>query len=147
LEEIDNVVTLQAFRLLVGDMMSLFHLLNEGVIRILGSYFELERPLAQKSLQIYKTFAQQTTKIVEFFDIARRLRGALGIDVPQFKHAPISLAGALEDYLKAPDFEAQRLAYKAKKASKEKEKTVPKSSESKYKLVLGRHFSFNRIYF
>lgn len=31
----------------------------------------------------------------------------------------MSLAGALEDYLKAPDFEAQRLAYKNKKASKD----------------------------
>ncbi|KAJ3412064.1 hypothetical protein HDV05_001344 [Chytridiales sp. JEL 0842] len=129
LEEIDNVVTLQSFRLLVGDMMSLFHLLNEGVIRILGSYFEMEKPYAQKSLQIYKSFAQQTAKVVEFFDIARRLRQPLGIDIPQFKHAPVSLAGALEDYLKAPDFEAQRQAYKVKKASKESMKQGKSSNE------------------
>ncbi|KAI8819925.1 ANTH domain-containing protein [Fimicolochytrium jonesii] len=118
LEEIDNVVTLQAFRLLIGDMMALFHLLNESVIRILGEYFEMSKSDAERALQIYKNFATQTTKTVEFFDIARRLKHALGMDVPAFKHAPVSLAGALEDYLKAPDFEAQRMAYKEKKGGK-----------------------------
>ncbi|TPX63056.1 hypothetical protein SpCBS45565_g06889 [Spizellomyces sp. 'palustris'] len=125
LEEIDNVVTLQAFRLLIGDMMALFHLLNEAVIRILSEYFEMSKTDATRALQIYKNFATQTTKTVEFFDIARRLRHALGLEVPDFKHAPISLAGALEEYLKAPDFEAQRLAYKEKKANKNSETTKP----------------------
>ncbi|KAJ3212961.1 hypothetical protein HDU67_003491 [Dinochytrium kinnereticum] len=136
LEEIDNVVTLQAFRLLIGDMMSLFHLMNEGVIRILGCYFDMEKSDAQKALQIYKNFAQQTTKTVEFFDIARKLRNSLGIDIPVFKHAPISLVSALEDYIKAPDFEAQRTAYRDKKnqagtqrESKEKYKSVSAKEE------------------
>ncbi|KAI9017622.1 AP180 N-terminal homology domain-containing protein, partial [Gaertneriomyces semiglobifer] len=98
-EEIDNVVTLQAFRLLIGDMMALFHLLNEAVIRILGEYFEMSKGDATRALQIYKNFARQTEKTVEFFEIARKLKHALGLEVPVFKHAPVSLAGALEDYL------------------------------------------------
>ncbi|KAI9206714.1 uncharacterized protein BJ171DRAFT_17831 [Polychytrium aggregatum] len=85
-EEIDNVVTLQAFRMLVGDMMALFHLLNEGVIRILGIFFEMERDDAQKAMDIYKKFAGQAQRIIDFFDIARRLRSDLGIDIPHFKH-------------------------------------------------------------
>ncbi|KAJ3019294.1 hypothetical protein HKX48_002239 [Thoreauomyces humboldtii] len=128
LEEIDNVVTLQAFRLLIGDMMALFHLLNESVIRILGEYFEMTKTDATRALQIYKNFATQTTKTVEFFEIARRLKHALGLDVPVFKHAPVSLAGALEDYLKAPDFETQRLAYKSKKAAKSGAAVEPSTS-------------------
>ncbi|KAJ3104020.1 hypothetical protein HDU97_009567 [Phlyctochytrium planicorne] len=128
LEEIDNVVTLQAFRLLIGDMMALFHLMNEGVIRILGCYFDMEKSEAQKALQIYKSFAQQTTRTVEFFDIARKLKSSLGIDVPIFKHAPISLVSALEDYIKAPDFEAQRRAYREKKSQANLQKTPEKSS-------------------
>ncbi|KAI9343115.1 ANTH domain-containing protein [Obelidium mucronatum] len=114
-DEIDNVVTLQAFRLLVGDMMSLFHIMNEGVIRLLSGYFDLPREEAQKGLVIYKTFATQTTKTVEFFEIARKLRDSLGVEVPRFKHAPLSLAGALEDYLNAPDFDLQQQAFQAKK--------------------------------
>ncbi|KAJ3024538.1 UNVERIFIED_CONTAM: hypothetical protein HDU68_008021 [Siphonaria sp. JEL0065] len=114
-DEIDNVVTLQAFRLLVGDMMSLFHIMNEGVIRLLSGYFDLPREEAQKGLGIYKTFATQTTKTVEFFEIARKLRDSLGVEVPKFKHAPLSLAGALEEYLNAPDFDIQQQAFQAKK--------------------------------
>ncbi|KAJ3028241.1 UNVERIFIED_CONTAM: hypothetical protein HDU68_002109 [Siphonaria sp. JEL0065] len=114
-DEIDNVVTLQAFRLLVGDMMSLFHIMNEGVICLLSGYFDLPREEAQKGLGIYKTFATQTTKTVEFFEIARKLRDSLGVEVPKFKHAPLSLAGALEEYLNAPDFDIQQQAFQAKK--------------------------------
>ncbi len=96
--------------------------------------------MAQKALQIYKAFAQQCTKIVQFFDIARRLRDPLGLEVPQFKHAPVSLASSLEDYLKAPDFEAQRVAYKAKKAANQsaKDKPAAKSPESKHNPILTR---------
>ncbi|KAJ3035865.1 hypothetical protein HDV00_003338 [Rhizophlyctis rosea] len=129
LDEIDNAVTLQAFRLLIGDMMALFHLLNEGVIRILGEYFEMEKRDATQALQIYKNFAIQTGKTVEFFEIARKLRHDLGLDVPVFKHAPVSLAGGLEDYLNAPDFEAQRQAYKEKKAAKARQQNATKFEE------------------
>ena len=40
-EDLDNVITLQAFRLLVADMMSLFHLINEVVLKILGKLCSL----------------------------------------------------------------------------------------------------------
>ncbi len=79
-------MTMQAFRLSIGDAMALFHLLNEGVMRILTVYFEMERPQASQALEIYKMFAKITEKVVELFDIARKIRGALGIEVPIFKH-------------------------------------------------------------
>ena len=36
LEQMDNVLILQCFKLLIGDMLALFHLLNEGIIILLG---------------------------------------------------------------------------------------------------------------
>ncbi|KAJ1562499.1 hypothetical protein HK096_008814 [Nowakowskiella sp. JEL0078] len=117
-EEIDNVITLQAFRLLIADMLALFHLLNEGVIRILGGYFEMQKGDATLALHIYKQFAQQTTKTVNFFDLARRLQSVLGVQIPDLKHAPVSLGDALEIFLKSPDFEEQREAYLEKKKNK-----------------------------
>lgn len=32
----DNEITLLAFRLLVSDLLELFHVVNEGVINVLG---------------------------------------------------------------------------------------------------------------
>ncbi|KAI8803829.1 hypothetical protein BJ742DRAFT_857319, partial [Cladochytrium replicatum] len=79
-------------------------------IRLYAAY--LEEKEATESLAIYKRFASQTTKAVEFFDTAKSLRGQLGIEIPTFNHAPLSLTNALDEYLRSPDFEAQRQAYK-----------------------------------
>ena len=81
-----NVVTVQAFRLLVGDMIVFFHVLNEAVLRLLAVYFELEKPLAKLALEIYKDFADQTKKTTAFFDAANRMTMELGLKIPQFKH-------------------------------------------------------------
>lgn len=70
--------------------MSLFHVLNEGVIKILGFYFEMQKNEATRSLSIYKTFCEQAIKINGFFDIARKLRNELGIDIPDIKHVHYS---------------------------------------------------------
>jgi hypothetical protein len=35
-DEVDNEITLLAFRLLVSDLLELFHVVNEGVINVLG---------------------------------------------------------------------------------------------------------------
>ena len=75
----------------------------------------LPRDQATKALKIYKDFAGQAKKAVEFFEMGRRRKFEIHLDIPEFKHPPLELAVTLEDYLKAPDFEQQRLAYKNKK--------------------------------
>lgn len=66
--------------------MSLFHLANEGIIRVLSLYFEMEQRFAGRALDIYKTFAKQTEKMNDMFSVARKLKSTLAIDVPNFKH-------------------------------------------------------------
>ena len=41
----DNEITLLAFRLLVSDLLELFHVVNEGVINVLGSRPRPPEPL------------------------------------------------------------------------------------------------------
>jgi hypothetical protein len=77
--------------------MSLFHLANEAIIRVLSFYFEMEYDFAKMALTAYKNFVKQTKRIIEMFDVARRLKNTLAIDVPLFKHPPLSLAGSLEE--------------------------------------------------
>lgn len=79
LEQMDNVVILQCFKLLIGDMLALFHILNEGIVVILstlssyslysilnlliqGHYFDMSKTDASKALQIYKAFSSETKK-------------------------------------------------------------------------------------
>ncbi|KAG8939684.1 hypothetical protein FRC03_006127, partial [Tulasnella sp. 419] len=52
---------------------------------------------------------------VDYLDIARKLEGILNVPIPNIKHAPVSLAGALEEYLNDPNFEQNRIEYKTNK--------------------------------
>ena len=81
-----NVILVQALRLVIGDLISLFHVLNEGVVRLLATFFEMEKPLAKTALEIYKGFADQTKRTTAFFDAANRMALELGLQIPTFKH-------------------------------------------------------------
>lgn len=70
---------------------------------------------ATEALVVYKQFAQQTAKVVEFFDTAKRLQRVLGAEIPVLKHAPVSLVQALEEYVNQPNFEENRKSVQAKK--------------------------------
>ena len=51
---------------------------------------------AEKALIIYKQFAQETAKSLNFFEIGRKLKQSLGIDVPEFKHASLTFCGSTD---------------------------------------------------
>ena len=73
---------------------------------------------AQRALTIYKTFAKQTSLVVEFLGIARQYENATRLEIPKLKHAPTSLTSSLEEYLNDPDFEVNRRQYLAHQAAK-----------------------------
>ena len=68
---------------------------------------------AQRALTIYKTFAKQTSLVVEFLGTARQYENATRLEIPKLKHAPTSLTSSLEEYLNDPDFEVNRRQYLA----------------------------------
>ncbi|KAI9030952.1 ANTH domain-containing protein [Phycomyces nitens] len=99
LEDTDNSISLFATRFLVEDLVVLFQVTNEGVVNILEHYFAMSKHDARASLEIYKRFARQTEEIIEFLNRARHLQSELQMSIPAIKHAPLSLAEALEEYL------------------------------------------------
>ncbi|KAG0301897.1 hypothetical protein BGZ97_002570 [Linnemannia gamsii] len=136
-DELSNEVTIGAFALLVQDLLRLFQAMNEGVINILRKlsskhYFEMTKDQARLGLQIYKTFAEQTTKSMEYFSVAKRMEGVIHITIPQLKHAPLSLVRTLEDYLNSPDFEeGQQAATKQKEVAASAVKPTSKPAAAK----------------
>ncbi|KAI9796750.1 MAG: hypothetical protein M1833_005990 [Piccolia ochrophora] len=116
--EPENEITLTAFRLLVTDLLVLFHAMNEGVINILEHFFEMSKYDAERALAIYKTFTKQTNLVVEYLSMARQYEHATRVEVPKLKHAPTGLTSSLEDYLHDPDFEINRRQYLAQQEAK-----------------------------
>jgi len=93
---------------------------------------------AEQALVIYRHFCKQAEFAVEFLGVAKKLQNLLNVPIPSLKHvmslksrartlthssftqAPVSLAGALEEYLNDPNFEQNRIEYKANKDSADK---------------------------
>ena len=126
------------------DLLSLYHVGNEGTINVLGKqiicnavrsliilerYFEMSKPDAERALGIYKTFSKQTDQVVAFLSVARQFENATRLEIPKLKHAPTSLTSSLEEYLNDPDFEINRRQYLAQKEAKKSGKLTSPSKE------------------
>jgi hypothetical protein len=118
--EPENEITITVFRLLVLDLLALFQVLNQGLINILGHFFEMTKTDAERAMEVYRTFTRQTEYIVAYLSVARQHEHHTRVPVPRLKHAPIHLTRQLEDYLKDPDFEIHRRQYIAEQAAKGK---------------------------
>ncbi|KAM0748804.1 ANTH-domain-containing protein [Meredithblackwellia eburnea MCA 4105] len=115
LDDISDDVSMTALRLLVKDLLVLFQAVNEGVINVLEHYFEMSHVDATTALKIYKTFCRDTEKVVAYLGVAKKLHNVLNVQVPNLKHAPVSLVASLEEYLNDPNFAANREEYKENK--------------------------------
>ncbi|KTW25763.1 hypothetical protein T552_03376 [Pneumocystis carinii B80] len=106
-----NDITIAGFRLLIRDLLSLFQVINEGVINVLEHYFEMSKYDAEKALEIYKKFVKQTVSVSDYLSFACRMETLTCIEVPNIKHAPVGLSRALQEYLDDKNFEKNRLQY------------------------------------
>ncbi|PYH49055.1 ENTH domain protein [Aspergillus saccharolyticus JOP 1030-1] len=117
-DDVENEISLTAFRLLTLDLLTLYSVMNEGTINVLEHYFEMSRPDSERALEIYKTFTQQTEEVVKFLGVARHFQSATRLEIPKLKHASTDLTRLLEDDLNDPDFNQRRREYLARKQGK-----------------------------
>ncbi|EIM80425.1 ANTH-domain-containing protein [Stereum hirsutum FP-91666 SS1] len=120
LDNLDDELSVTALRMLVKDLLILFQAGNEGVINVLEHYFEMSHVDAEQALSIYRHFCKQTEYVVEYLGVAKKLQNILNVPIPNLKHAPVSLVGALEEYLTDPNFEQNRIEYKTNKDAAER---------------------------
>ncbi|KAG6032287.1 hypothetical protein E4U41_007270 [Claviceps citrina] len=118
--EPENEITIAIFRLLVLDLLALFQVLNQGLINILGHFFEMSKTDAERALDIYRNFTRQTDHVVQYLSSARLHEHHTRVEVPKLKHAPVNLGRQLEEYLKDADFEIHRRQYLAEQDAKKK---------------------------
>jgi phosphatidylinositol-binding clathrin assembly protein len=116
--DVENEISLTAFRLLTRDLVDLFNVVNEALMNVLSKYFELSKPDAQRAIKIYKAFCKQTEQVVQYLSVARQYEHATRLQVPRIKHAPTSLVQTLQEYLDDKDFEVHRRQYLAEQEAK-----------------------------
>ena len=124
--DVENEISLTAFRLLTRDLLDLYNVENEAVMKVLSHYFEMSKPDAERAIRIYKKFCTQTEQVVQYLGVARQYEHATRLEIPRIKHAPTSLAKSLQDYLNDPDFDVNRRQYLGEQEAKRTGKPVPK---------------------
>ncbi|POW15341.1 hypothetical protein PSTT_02269 [Puccinia striiformis] len=115
LEDTDDDLVMSALRLLVKDLLVLFQAVNEGVINVLEHYFEMSHVDATTALKTYKIFCRQCERVVSYLGVAKKLQNIINVNIPNLRHAPVSLSGSLEEYLNDPNFETNREEYRESK--------------------------------
>ncbi|AJR77325.1 CPS_HP_G0103450.mRNA.1.CDS.1 [Saccharomyces cerevisiae] len=94
--DLENHLLLYAFQLLVQDLLGLYNALNEGVITLLESFFELSIEHAKRTLDLYKDFVDMTEYVVRYLKIGK----AVGLKIPVIKHITTKLINSLEEHLR-----------------------------------------------
>ncbi|KAI6107289.1 ANTH-domain-containing protein [Pisolithus croceorrhizus] len=130
LDDLEDELTTTALRMLVKDLLILFQACNEGVINVLEHYFEMSKHDAKDALSIYRHFSDQTERVMEYLGVAKKLQNLLNVSIPNLKHAPVSLASSLEEYLNDPNFEQNRIEYKASKEATARNGKPPNGTSS-----------------
>ena len=107
---------------------------------------------AEHALTIYRHFCKQAEYAVEYLGVAKKLQNLLNVPIPNLKlvslhvhysmsysaflQAPVSLVGSLEEYLNDPNFEQNRIEYRAAKAAADRNlkngRTVKKVEKRKH---------------
>ncbi|EGE06868.1 ENTH domain-containing protein [Trichophyton equinum CBS 127.97] len=118
----DNEITLTGFRLVTLDLLTLYSVMNEGVINVLDS---------ERALHLYKVFSALTDDVVAFLRVARQYEHATRLEIPNLKHASTDLAKLLEDDLHDPDFAIRRKEYREQKFGKSKGESSSASKGAK----------------
>lgn len=93
--DLQNDMLLFAFKLLVQDLLTLYNSLNEGIITLLESFFELSRSDAERTLDLYRTFVDLTEYVVKYLKAGK----TVGLRIPVIKHITTKLIRSLEEHL------------------------------------------------
>ena len=77
------------------DLLALYNALNEGVITLLETFFELSHSNASRTLDLYKRFVDLTEHVVKYLKAGK----SVGMKIPVIKHITTKLIRSLEEHL------------------------------------------------
>jgi hypothetical protein len=91
---------------------------------------------ATTALKTYKIFCKQCEKVVSYLGVAKKLQNIINVNIPNLRHAPVSLSGSLEEYLNDPNFETNRQEYKESKRIADGRPAPVASTPSQFAMTL-----------
>jgi len=99
---IDNSSSLNAVSMILKDSMLCYKLLSDGIIKCLDIFFKMDSKNAKEALSIYEKHLQQTTKLIAYYGIAKKLNGIVGSKLPSLTPPPDTFLKQMKKYSEDP---------------------------------------------
>ncbi|KAI3996651.1 hypothetical protein MKX01_009483 [Papaver californicum] len=93
-----NIVIQNALSLVAIESIRLYAAINDGILKLVDKFFEMQQHDALRALEIYKRAVNQTEKLSEFYEKCRGLELGRGQKFIKLEKPPASFLTAMEDY-------------------------------------------------
>ncbi|XP_073155420.1 putative clathrin assembly protein At5g57200 [Henckelia pumila] len=95
-----NFLIQYALALVLKESFKIYRAINDGIINLLETFFEMPKQDAVKALDIYKRAGKQAELLADFYGFCRTLDLARTFQFPTLTQPPPSFLATMEDYVK-----------------------------------------------
>lgn len=126
----NNQLIHRTYILLMKDSLSLYSMLNEGILQLLDMFWKMDRKNATRVLAIYKLFVKETDALIGLYEIGKTFVRQL----PEIHKAETGIIESMEKYIDTlpgndDDDDDKKKKSKPKKTTKKKEESASDSSD------------------
>ncbi|KVI11841.1 hypothetical protein Ccrd_009729 [Cynara cardunculus var. scolymus] len=95
-----NSLIQQALALVFKESFKIYSVINDGVIKLVESFFNMSKDKAVPALNIYKKAGKQAEQLAELYNLGKHMRLAMNIQFPTLNQPPPSFLATMEEYVK-----------------------------------------------
>ncbi|CAN6193783.1 unnamed protein product [Urochloa humidicola] len=121
-----NFLVQYALALVLKESFKIYCSINDGIINLVDTYFEMPKYDAIKALEIYKRAGQQAEKLSNFYDQCKHLALARTFQFPTLRQPPPSFLVTMEEYIR----EAPRVNIETKSLENEENQPIDNEEAS-----------------
>lgn len=107
---VDNFLTHEAYRKVVGDGRCLYKVLSNRVLAVLDRFDDMTLPVKEKWLKLYRRFDKAVKSLGRLFDQMNSANVHWGENIPTLKMLPESILKRMEDDVKFSTVPAEDLS-------------------------------------
>lgn len=126
-----NYLVQYAFALVVKESFKVYCTINDGIIMLVDTYFDMPKQKAVTALGIYKKAGRQADHLADFYDFCRTLDLARTFQFPILRQPPSSFVKTMEEYIKEAPEKVSPAHRMKKEEARKAEELASKENETR----------------
>ncbi|XP_024965681.1 putative clathrin assembly protein At5g57200 [Cynara cardunculus var. scolymus] len=124
-----NSLIQQALALVFKESFKIYSVINDGVIKLVESFFNMSKDKAVPALNIYKKAGKQAEQLAELYNLGKHMRLAMNIQFPTLNQPPPSFLATMEEYVKGVSLKGSASNKKLEHQNAVEERSAEKTKE------------------